>query len=68
MRYLADKAGQKVKADIIKAWSLIYMFVGTQMAWLLRPFVGEKGTFALVREIEGNFYVAVFHSFMDLFK
>lgn len=68
MRYLSDKAGYQAKTLIIKIWSIIYMFVGTQMAWLLRPFFGEKGAFALFREIEGNFYIAVFKNFLELFN
>ncbi|MFC2173744.1 actin-binding WH2 domain-containing protein [Acidobacteriota bacterium] len=68
MQFLSERSGDTDKAVIIKVWSVIYMFVGTQMAWLLRPFIGEKDAVILFREIEGNFYVAVFHSFLDLFK
>ena len=45
---------------LIKAWLLLYGFVGSQLGWTLRPFVGSPGEpFALFREIESNFYVQV---------
>lgn len=59
MRYLTRRAGVAYNPHIIQIWSLIYMFVGTQFSWLLRPFIGDRGAFALFRDIEGNFYVAV---------
>jgi hypothetical protein len=43
-------------------WVLIYAFVGTQMAWSLRPFVGAPGQpFELIRESEGTFYRGVYY-------
>ncbi len=37
--------------------SIILMFVGTQLAWVLRPFFNYYALF--IRPIEGNFYTAV---------
>ena len=38
-------------------WLVLYMFVGTQLAWVMRPFVGSPGKeFTLFRERSGNFY------------
>jgi hypothetical protein len=53
---------------ILQLWIVIFGFVGTQMAWSLRPFVGspELG-FELFREgREGNFYKAVWTSIVNL--
>ena len=45
---------------LIKAWLLLYGFVGSQLGWTLRPFFGSPGSdFSLFREIESNFYVEV---------
>jgi len=48
---------------ILQIWILIYGFVGTQMAWSLRPFIGspELG-FQVFREQESNFYQDVWGS------
>jgi hypothetical protein len=44
-------------------WLLLYMFVGTQLAWVLRPFVGSpKEPFQVFRPRSGNFYQSVLHS------
>ncbi len=68
MAYLTEKSGSLPNTAIIKTWSLIYMFVGTQFAWILRPFIGEKGNFALFRYVEGNFYDAVYRIVINLFN
>ena len=45
---------------LIKSWLLLYGFVGSQLGWTLRPFVGSPDEpFALFREIESNFYIQV---------
>lgn len=54
---------------ILRIWVVIFAFVGTQMAWTLRPFVGAPDLkFELFRKQEGNFYKAVYQSFKDLVK
>jgi hypothetical protein len=54
---------------IMQIWILIFGFVGTQMAWSLRPFVGSiDRPFQVFRaEQEGNFYTAVAHSIGKIF-
>jgi len=48
---------------IMKAWAVLFAFVGIQMAWNLQPFVGDRGApFQLFRHNEGNFYTAVVYS------
>lgn len=52
---------------ILLSWLLLYMFVGTQLAWVLRPFVGAPGTdYTFFRPRTGNFYENVYESFLDL--
>lgn len=53
---------------IFVLWLVLYMFVGTQMAWILRPFVGSPGMeFQVFREKSGNFYENVFESVGNVF-
>jgi hypothetical protein len=52
---------------IMKAWAVLFAFVGIQMAWNLQPFVGDRGRpFQLFRHNEGNFYGAVMFSVRQL--
>lgn len=66
MRYLTFRSGIPYNPQIIQVWSVIYMFVGTQLSWLLRPYIGNKGEFAFFREIEGNFYIAVYKVIVNI--
>jgi hypothetical protein len=61
MQMLAEPEipGQKTRTQLLQFWLLLYAFVGTQMAWTLRPFFGSPGSFQLFRELEGNFYLNV---------
>jgi hypothetical protein len=53
---------------ILLLWMLVFGFVGTQMAWTLRPFLGAPGLkFELLRkEGQGNFYQAVWQAVQNL--
>lgn len=52
---------------VLRIWIIIFGFVGAQMAWSLRPFVGSPGMpFEIFRAQEGNFYAAVIQSVMAL--
>jgi hypothetical protein len=42
---------------LLYIWILLFGFVGTQLAWTLRPFFGDPDLpFELFRDIEGTFY------------
>ena len=60
---MEKESAEKISANrhkLIKAWLFLYGFVGSQLGWTLRPFVGTpEEPFALFREIESNFYVQV---------
>ena len=64
MRYLSMKSEESPRAVVFSLWMLIYMFTGTQLSWMLRPFIGVPGEVALLRPMEGNFYEAVYKTFM----
>ena len=54
---------------IMKAWAVLFAFVGIQMAWNLQPFVGDRGEpFKVFRRHEGNFYTAIVYSFGRLLR
>lgn len=53
---------------LLYVWILLFGFVGTQLAWTLRPFFGAPTEeFALFRNIEGNFYAEIFKTIGQLF-
>jgi hypothetical protein len=48
---------------LLRGWLVLYAFVGTQLAWTLRPFFGAPELpFELFRKLEGNFYVNIFQT------
>lgn len=52
---------------LLYIWILLFGFVGTQLAWTLRPFFGSPGEpFAFFRSIEGNFYAEVLRTIAHL--
>lgn len=42
--------------SLLQVWMLLYMFVGTQMAYVLGPFVGKEPEFYVLHHARGNFY------------
>ena len=52
---------------IMQVWAVLFAFVGIQMAWNLRPFVGDReAPFQVFRHYEGNFYTGVVYSLQKL--
>lgn len=52
---------------ILTIWVVIYMLVGSQMGWILRPFIGNPSTaFEWLRPREGSFFTAVWASFRHI--
>ena len=63
-----DEEGQKTRMSVLRFWLILYAFVGTQLAWTLRPFFGSPNTaFELFREMQGNFYLDIFKAFGEIF-
>lgn len=55
--------GQKERKLIFLAWSALYGFVGSQMAYTLAPFIGDPSKdFIFFREVQGNFFIDVLES------
>lgn len=56
-------AGARTRLLVVRLWILVYAFVGSQMAWTLRPFVGAPTMkFELFRQLGGNFYTNIIAS------
>ncbi|PKO22075.1 MAG: actin-binding WH2 domain-containing protein [Chloroflexi bacterium HGW-Chloroflexi-1] len=64
----ADAAdGAAARKNVVLLWIVIYAFVGSQVAWTLRPFVGAPSMkFELFRQLGGNFYTNIFASIGEL--
>ncbi|HEY9652835.1 MAG TPA: actin-binding WH2 domain-containing protein [Coleofasciculaceae cyanobacterium] len=55
-----DSEGLETRMNVLRFWLILYAFVGTQLAWTLRPFFGNPGRpFELFREMQGNFYLDI---------
>jgi hypothetical protein len=59
--------GARARTWVLRLWVLIYCFVGSQMAWTLRPFIGAPSMdFKLFRQLGGNFYANVLVSIAEI--
>lgn len=58
----------KIGLSIFRIWVIIFAFVGVQLAWNLRPFLGAKSLkYEIVRQdTQGNFYSSMIRSFRDM--
>jgi len=63
----AGKEGSSARHNVVRLWIILYAFVGSQMAWTLRPFIGAPSMkFELFRQLGGNFYSNIFASIGEL--
>jgi hypothetical protein len=63
-----DRRGARTRGAILRVWIVLYAFVGSQLAWTLRPFFGAPGLpFELFRGLGGNFYTNIFASLGEVF-
>ena len=64
----AVPAERPTRMTLVYIWILLFGFVGTQLAWTLRPFFGDPDApFALFREISGTFYSDILQTIGTLF-
>jgi hypothetical protein len=60
---LPARSPQSTSMSLLYIWILLFGFVGTQLAWTLRPFFGSPDRpFGLFRHISGTFYSDIFHT------
>ena len=70
LKYSCEKKNiyPKTGVYVFRVWIFILAFVGAQLSWSLRPFIGSKDTkFEIVRAQYGNFYVDVLRSMGSIF-
>jgi len=68
---VCDKRGvyPRKALTIMRAWALLFAFVGVQLAWNLRPFLGDRNQpFQVIGKYQGNFYAAVIYAVNKLFS
>jgi hypothetical protein len=70
-RLLRQLSGNPAVAGrVLFAWLAGNLFFGSQLSWILRPFIGSPGLevdFLRRTAFQGNFYETVFRSFIGLF-
>jgi hypothetical protein len=69
LRHLSGNAS--VARRVLFAWLAGNLFLGSQLSWVLRPFMGSPGLdieFLRRTAFQGNFYETVFHAFVQLMK
>jgi hypothetical protein len=70
MRYVATSGsgGTNTRMMVVRLWIIVYAFVGSQVAWTLRPFIGAPSMkFELFRQLGGNFYTNILASLGEIF-
>jgi hypothetical protein len=61
------KEGAAARRRVVWLWIVVYAFVGSQMAWTLRPFIGAPSMqFELFRQLGGNFYTNIVASLGEI--
>ena len=69
---LAQLGGSKAIAfRVLVAWLVGNLFLGSQLSWILRPFIGAPNLpveFFRATALHGNFYENVFQSFQQIFN
>ena len=71
LKYSCEKKNIYPQTGVVvfRFWVVILAFVGIQLAWNLRPFMGDRGEpFRLFRHYEGNFYTALIYSVKQIFN
>jgi hypothetical protein len=64
---VSGKEGTTARRVVMWLWVFVYAFVGSQMAWTLRPYIGAPSMkFELFRQLGGNFYTNIFASIGEI--
>lgn len=68
---LRELGGGRVANRVLFAWLVGNLFLGSQLSWIFRPFIGAPGLplqFLRDHPLAGNFYEAVWRSLIHLFR
>jgi hypothetical protein len=70
VQLLRELSGDRAIARrVLVAWLAVNLFLGSQLCWILRPFIGSPGLpveFLRAAAFQGNFYETVFRSLLRL--
>jgi hypothetical protein len=70
VQLLRELSGNTATARrVLLAWLAGNLFLGSQLTWILRPFIGSPGLpveFLRAEAFQGNFYETVFHALLRL--
>lgn len=69
LRMLQSLSTAAVGQRILFAWLLVNLFLGAQLSWILRPFIGSPALpveFIRATAFKGTFYEALYESFKTL--
>jgi hypothetical protein len=59
----------KQEKTVFACWIVVFGFVGAQMGWVLRPFIGSPNMeFSWLRPRDSNFFEAVFNTLFGMFS
>ena len=62
-----SEVGETERRWVLRLWMFLYAFVGSQLAWTIRPFIGAPSMpFELFRQLGGNFYTNIFASLGEI--
>jgi len=69
---LAHLGGSRIVARrVLFAWLAVNLFLGSQLSWILRPFIGSPSLpveFSRAAALHGNFFENVFHSLLQILQ
>jgi len=52
-------------SQLLKVWFIVYMLIGTQMSYLLSPFIGTQENFLLFTSDKGDFFSYIYRMIMN---
>lgn len=56
-------------AGVFRCWMVLFALVGSQMGWVLRPFIGQPELpFTIFRARHSNFFLAVWEHLLNVFR
>jgi hypothetical protein len=63
-----SEVGERERRWVLRLWMFLYAFVGSQLAWTIRPFIGAPSMeFEMFRQLGGNFYTNILASLGEIF-
>jgi hypothetical protein len=69
VQYHVTPVARPASMTLLYIWILLFGFVGTQLAWTLRPFFGSPNEpFQVFRHLQGTFYEDIFRTIANLFS